>query len=114
EGEATVVIGVPRLYSALIEGLQARAAAQGRVAGSLFRGLLAACTWIRRSTGLQPGRLLAPLHRRVGPRLRLLVSGGAALDSELALSLEGLGWRVATGYGLTETSPMLAWNLPGR
>jgi long-chain acyl-CoA synthetase len=114
EGEATVVIGVPRLYSALIEGLQARAAAQGRVVGSLFRGLLGACTWIRRSTGLQPGRLLAPLRRRVGPRLRLLVSGGAALDSELALSLEGLGWRVATGYGLTETSPMLAWNLPGR
>jgi long-chain acyl-CoA synthetase len=52
-------------------------------------------------------KLLQPLHDRVGPDLRLLASGGAPLDPELAQTLETLGWTVATGYGLTETAPML-------
>ncbi len=48
----------------------------------------------------------------MGPELRLLVSGGAALKTELAWRLQGLGWSVATGYGLTETAPMLTINMP--
>ena len=35
----------------------------------------------------------------------MVVSGGAALNPEVAWKLEGLGWLVATGYGLTETAP---------
>src|SRR5207244_7656379 len=54
------------------------------------------------------------LHKRFGENLRLLASGGAALDPELAAKLEALGWQVAIGYGLTETSPLLAINLPGK
>ena len=55
-----------------------------------------------------------PLHRRLGPALRLLASGGARLDPEVAWRLEGLGWEVLTGYGLTETAPILTFNPPGR
>ncbi|HEX5914460.1 MAG TPA: AMP-binding protein, partial [Rubrobacter sp.] len=47
-----------------------------------------------------------------GPRLRVLASGGAALDPDLATKLEGMGWRVAVGYGLTETAPLLTLNPP--
>jgi long-chain acyl-CoA synthetase len=54
------------------------------------------------------------LHRRIGPALRLLASGGARLDPKVACQLEGLGWKVLTGYGLTETSPILTFNPPGR
>ena len=43
-----------------------------------------------------------------------MVSGGAALSAEVETTLIGLGWRVLTGYGLTETSPILAFNRPGR
>ncbi|MDV7398265.1 AMP-binding protein, partial [Arthrospira platensis SPKY1] len=41
-------------------------------------------------------------------------SGGAPIDPGLARKLEGLGWKFANGYGLTETSPVLAFNEPGR
>ncbi|MFP4222990.1 MAG: AMP-binding protein [Phycisphaeraceae bacterium] len=116
EGNVTAVIGVPRLYRALVEGMQARvAAAGGQTAGRVFEAVVRGATWLRRRLGLRVGRLLLrPLHRRFGPDLRLLASGGSPLSEDLAWRLEGLGWRVATGYGLTETSPLLTWNLPGQ
>src|SRR5207237_3701937 len=52
--------------------------------------------------------------RHFGEKLRLLASGGAALEPELASKLEALGWQVAIGYGLTETSPLLTLSLPGK
>jgi long-chain acyl-CoA synthetase len=113
EGEATMIVGVPRLYGALYSGIEERARAGGRVAATLFEGGVGLCVGVRRLTGLDlGGLLLRPLRRRFGPRLRVLASGGAALDADLAARLEGLGWRVAVGYGLTETAPLLTLNPP--
>ena len=70
--------------------------------------------WSRRRLGLRWGmRWFRAIRARIGPRLRLLTSGGAALEPAVARKLEGLGWDVASGYGLTETSPLLTLNLPG-
>src|SRR5215213_1843398 len=113
EGEATLIVGVPRLYGALYSGIEERVGSGGRLAATLFKGGVGLCVKVRRLTGLDAGRLpLRPLRRRFGPRLRVLASGGAALDPDLAWNLEGLGWRVAIGYGLTETAPLLTLNLP--
>lgn len=113
-GEATVIIGVPRLYEALVDGIRSRAAGRSAIAAWLYDRVLGLLTGLRRTCGLRAGRLLlAPLHKRIGPALRTLVSGGAALKPDTAWSLEALGWRVASGYGLTETAPLLALNPPG-
>lgn len=113
-GGVTFVIGVPRLYRALLEGIEARIAQQGGAAGAYLRSALRLSTWLRRRAGLRLGKgLLKPLHARLGPGLRVLASGGAALDPDVAWRLEGLGWQVAIGYGLTETSPLLTINPPG-
>jgi long-chain acyl-CoA synthetase len=113
EGEATLIVGVPRLYDALYSGIEARVGSGGRLAAILFGCGVELCVGLRRLTGLDAGRLaLRPLRNRFGPRLRVLASGGAALDPDLAAKLEGLGWRVAVGYGLTETAPLLALNPP--
>ncbi|GAB4357187.1 MAG: AMP-binding protein [Methylohalobius crimeensis] len=115
EGEVTVVIGVPRLYAAMFEGISARAASAGRIAGAAFQGLLRLSRTARRNLGLRLGKkLLYPLHRQMGTQLRVLASGGAALDPDLAWNLESLGWQVAVGYGLTETAPILTIAPPDR
>ncbi|MEA3300076.1 MAG: AMP-binding protein [Pseudomonadota bacterium] len=113
DGEATIMIGVPRLYAALYAAIEAQVAVRGRAAVLLFSRLLAFSVWVRRRLGLHLGRwLFGRLHAQLAPRLRLLACGGAALDPALAWRLEGLGWRLAIGYGLTETAPLLAMNLP--
>jgi len=112
-GEATLIVGVPRLYGALYSGIEERVRSGGRLAATLFRAVVGLCVSLRRLTGVDAGRIpLLPLRRRFGPRLRVVASGGAALDPDLAATLDGLGWRVAVGYGLTETAPLLTLNPP--
>ena len=55
-----------------------------------------------------PRLLFWPIHQRFGGRLRLLISGGAALDPQTMKSLRGLGFNLYEGYGLTEAAPVLA------
>src|SRR5215211_2077929 len=109
EGEVSVIVGVPRLYGALYSGIEQRARSGGKVAWGLFWISASLSTWVRRKSGLDFGKLLMrPLRERLGGGLRVLASGGAPLDEGLAHKLEGMGWRVVIGYGLTETSPLLA------
>jgi long-chain acyl-CoA synthetase len=113
EGQASVMIGVPRLYAALFEGIVARAERAGRPGYALFQMMFRLSRALRQHLGLRLGKyLLYPLHRQVGAQLRMLTAGGSALDADLAWNLEALGWQVTIGYGLTETAPLLSINRP--
>jgi long-chain acyl-CoA synthetase len=113
-GRATALLAVPRLLTALWDGVLAGVHARGPAAARLFRGLLATSLFVRRRTGLRIGRwLFHAMHARLGGALDLIGCGGAKLPAELAWNLEGLGWRVLTGYGLTETAPVLTFNRRG-
>jgi long-chain acyl-CoA synthetase len=113
EGKVSIITGVPRLYSALYSGIEARAKSGGKMAEALFGISVYSSTWIRRRTGMDAGKvMMRPLRERLGPELRVLASGGAPLDPDLARKLEGMGWRVVVGYGLTETSPLLSLKSP--
>jgi len=51
--------------------------------------------------------IFSKMRNALGGRIRLLVSGGAALPEELALLYIGAGLPIVQGYGLTETSPVI-------
>ncbi|ABK46040.1 AMP-dependent synthetase and ligase [Magnetococcus marinus MC-1] len=53
------------------------------------------------------------LLKKLGGRLRLAVSGGAALDPHISRFFLGLGLPLVQGYGLTETAPVVSVNTPG-
>jgi long-chain acyl-CoA synthetase len=111
-GRPTIVIGVPRLFDALLAGIRARLAGAGRLAASAFDGLLGLSARLQPTPFRRLGTaLLAPLRRRVAPDLRLLVSGGALLSVETQTGLTALGWDVRSGYGLAETASSIAANL---
>ena len=53
-------------------------------------------------------KLFKEIHDNLGGRLRLFVSGGAALDPETERGFNQLGVTTYQGYGLTESSPVIA------
>jgi long-chain acyl-CoA synthetase len=111
--QATVMIGVPRLYEALVAGVEAQANARGRLAARLLSSLLQLSIGLRRRFGVSVGQtLFAHVHRRLG-RLRLLVSAGAKLEPEVIWKLEGLGFPTLSGYGLAETASAFTGSIPG-
>lgn len=52
------------------------------------------------------------LKQRTGGHIRLFVSGGAALPPDIDLFFRCAGLTIIQGYGLTETSPVMAANRP--
>ena len=57
-------------------------------------------------------QLFKEIHESLGPKLKLVVTGGAALDPETEAGFNDLGFDVEQGYGLTETSPVIAAETP--
>ena len=112
--EVTAIIGVPRLYTALVSGLEAKVTASGGLSAAMFHTLLSFSIWMRRRYGINAGRwLLGSVRKRLGPKLRLLACGGALLQPEVMWPLVGLGFDVRTGYGLAETASIFTGNIPG-
>lgn len=121
----TVLVSVPRIYERVYARVQQQLARKGIAARSLFRWT-EAIGWRRfeaaqRRAG-KPGiaaRILWPLLRRLvadkivsrlGGRLRLAVSGGAALHPRMSHCFIALGLPLLQGYGLTEASPVVTAN----
>lgn len=59
------------------------------------------------------GMVYSKIRDGLGGRLRAFISGGAPMPPEIGALFLGLGITVLEGYGLTETSPVVAVNRPG-
>jgi len=122
----TILIAVPRVFERVYARIQDGLGGRPPLARALFRATLAVgwrrFLWRQGRAGWSPRLLLWPLlhalvarkvAERLGGRLRLAVSGGAALAPAVARFFLSLGLELVQGYGLTETSPVVSVNLPG-
>lgn len=113
DGAVTIVVGVPRLYEAMLAAIGARAAARGWAVRALWHWLMRMTIWVQHRCAFNPGRWwFAPIRRAVAPHVRYLVSGGARLQRESEEQLNALGWTVLVGYGLAETASLFTGNTP--
>ena len=123
----TVIISVPRVYERIFARVQDKLKKSRPAAHYLFDWAVE-IGWrdFCRRNHLpveHTGRawldgLMRPLVRKVsstlldqfGGRLRIAISGGAALSSKGARTFCGLGLPIIQGYGMTEASPIIAGN----
>lgn len=119
----TAIIAVPRIFEKVYARVQDQLKNKSAIARLLFRLTLDVgfkeFEYRMGRRGWFPGLLIHPLLRKLvsgkildklGGRLRVAVSGGAAISPEIARVFLGLGLPMLQGYGLTETSPVISVN----
>ena len=105
ERSITIFACVPQFFYLIHQRVMDEVARAGRLRRWLFRALLATNVGLRERLGWNPGRRwFARVHRALGPRMRLLITGGSRFDPGVGRDLYGLGFTLLNGYGLTETS----------
>lgn len=76
----------------------------GALTRVMFRMLLAVNRGLR-TAGMNAGPVVfARVHRRLGRRMRFLITGGSRFDPAIGRDLHDLGFTIMQAYGLTETS----------
>jgi long-chain acyl-CoA synthetase len=119
----TILISVPRIYERVDAGIRAKLAEGPKFGKWLFNFAVAVgYSRFEYQQGRASWRLMHlfwPLLKKLvadkvmqklGGRLRLALSGGAALSAEVSRIFIGLGLPILQGYGMTESSPVVCAN----
>jgi long-chain acyl-CoA synthetase len=108
--KATILLGVPLLYDKMFKRIS-KTITEDKVK-SVIVPALRKITNVTEKLGLSgvKKKVFKELHKKFGGHVRLFIAGGAAPDPMVAEGLRELGFGFVQGYGLTETSPILALN----
>ena len=124
----TVMLSVPRLYETMHERILRAVQEGSSLKQKIFHWGVSVGASV--SSAIQQGKkpsailqlqqniadklVFAKLKEATGGRLRFFVSGGAALPQSIAEFFHAAGILILEGYGLTETSPVISMNHPGK
>ena len=122
EVRPTVMNCVPRLLERIHDRAMKNGTSAGGIKSKIFLWSLKIGREIRlvREAGKKPGLLLSSRHHvaeklvfskikeRTGGRLKIMLSGGGALPKNIGEFFGDLGIKILEGFGLTETSPVMA------
>jgi long-chain acyl-CoA synthetase len=122
EAHPTIIISVPRLFEKMYNLITKSVEEGSAIKQAIFewainvghkyaegkRGLISL------QKKLADKLVFDTLKERTGGRVRLFVSGGAALPAEIGNFFMAAGLNILEGYGLTETSPVMCANQYGK
>ncbi len=105
EAKATLLVGVPLIFESIYSKIWKQAEKNGK-AGALKKAMK--INRFLKSLGIAAEKkLFAPIYETFGGRLRMMVTGAAAIDPNVCRGFESMGIRVVQGYGLTECAPLV-------
>ena len=106
EFDITAMISVPALFEGMYRKVKKGIEKKGKWA-KVEKGIK--ISNLLRKFGIDiRQKLFKEVHEAVGTKLRLFVAGGAALDPDYEKGFIDLGFTIYQGYGLTESSPVIA------
>ena len=107
---ATMLLGVPLLFDKMFKRIY-KAISEKKLTSVLIGPLITVSGLVEKVGWKNFKRqVFKEIHDKFGGSIRLFVSGGAAQDPMVAKGLRDFGFNFLQGYGLTETSPILALN----
>ncbi len=108
--QPTILLGVPLLYEKMFKRIS-KAISEDKVKSKIVPPLVKMSGLLQKA-GLKEikKKIFKEIHHRFGGVIRIFIAGGAAPDPLVAKGLREFGFTFIQGYGLTETSPILALN----
>ena len=105
KGKVAIFIGVPRLWQTLITAILYKIKSKW-----ITKALYNMCRklqwrWLSRT-------IFSSVRKKMGGNITYCVSGGAALDREIAVAMKTIGLDLLEGYGMTECAPIIAFTRP--
>ncbi|MCW8804429.1 MAG: AMP-binding protein, partial [Ignavibacteriaceae bacterium] len=110
KSKPTILLGAPLLYNKMYKKIMKSVSAK-KTTSILFSAMLNVSD-LTKSIGWKNSKkmLFGKIHKTLGGSMRLLIAGGAAPDPKVSKFFREVGFNIIQGYGLTETSPILALN----
>lgn len=112
EGKITMLLGVPLLFNKLLAGIMKGIKEKGAFVYGIIKFLMWLSYIIKKATNCNPGKVLfKPVLKKANIyTLRIAICGGGPLAPSVFKAYNELGIDFVQGYGLTETSPIIALN----
>lgn len=106
EYQITAMISVPILFESMYKKVMKGIEKKGKLE-TVKKGIKISNFLLKFGIDIRK-KLFKEIHDNLGGKVRLFVAGGAALDPEAEKGFNELGFTMYQGYGLTETSPVVA------
>lgn len=106
EFQITTMISVPVLYESMYKKVMKGIEKKGKLE-TVKKGIKISQFLLKFGIDIRK-KIFKEIHDNLGGKARLFVAGGAALDPEAEKGFNELGITMLQGYGLTETSPVIA------
>lgn len=112
QAQITMLLGVPMLFNKVLAGIIRGLKEKGPIVYGIISFMMGISGCIKKTFGVNPGKKMFGfiLEKASLKSIRICISGGGPLAPSVFRKYNQLGLDFVQGYGLTETSPIIALN----